>query len=188
VRATFRAQEQPEEIVMADPELVVASALLIGIATVAGAWLARQHAARRELCFGAAAGALLVIAGLHLLPDAWSAAPDGDPGMGHSYGRHRGARRDRVRDPPGVRLATWVLGDSAACRRAYNASLEERLAAAERSQDLRAKRARAVEEFAALLRRIERDLHDGAQVRISQLVDAPNMLVSAFLPEDIFTS
>ena len=54
--------------------LVVASALLIGAATVAGAWLARRHAARRELCFGAAAGALLVIAGLHLLPDAWSAA------------------------------------------------------------------------------------------------------------------
>src|SRR5580704_2100081 len=54
--------------------LVVGSALLIGAATVAGAWLARRHAARRELCFGAAAGALLVIAGLHLLPDAWSAA------------------------------------------------------------------------------------------------------------------
>jgi zinc transporter ZupT len=59
---------------MADPGLIVAGALLIGVATVAGAWLARRHAARRELCFGAAAGALLVIAGLHLLPDAWSAA------------------------------------------------------------------------------------------------------------------
>ena len=56
------------------PGLVVTGALLIGAATVAGAWLARRHAARRELCFGAAAGALLVIAGLHLLPDAWSAA------------------------------------------------------------------------------------------------------------------
>ena len=54
--------------------LVVAGALLIGAATIAGAWLAHRHAARRELCFGAAAGALLVIAGLHLLPDAWSAA------------------------------------------------------------------------------------------------------------------
>jgi len=60
---------------MADPRLVVAGALLIGLATVAGAWLARRHAARREVCFGAAAGVLLVIAGLHLLPDAWSAAP-----------------------------------------------------------------------------------------------------------------
>ena len=60
---------------MADPRLVVAGALLIGLATVAGAWLARRHAARREVCFGAAAGALLVIAVLHLLPDAWSAVP-----------------------------------------------------------------------------------------------------------------
>ena len=54
--------------------LAVGGGLLIALATVAGAWLARRHAARRELCFGAAAGALLVIAGLHLLPDAWSAA------------------------------------------------------------------------------------------------------------------
>src|SRR5690242_2230010 len=72
-----RAHTMPgavEEVVMADPGLAVAGALLIGGATVAGAWLARRHAARRELCFGAAAGALLVIAGLHLLPDAWSAA------------------------------------------------------------------------------------------------------------------
>jgi hypothetical protein len=50
------------------------SGLLVGAATMAGAGLARRHAARRELCFGAAAGALLVIAGAHLLPDAWSAA------------------------------------------------------------------------------------------------------------------
>jgi len=56
------------------PVLVVAGALMLGLATLAGAWLARRHAARRELCFGAAAGALLVIAGVHLLPDAWSGA------------------------------------------------------------------------------------------------------------------
>jgi signal transduction histidine kinase len=66
-------------------------------------------------------------------------------------------------------LAAWVLGDSAGYRRAYYTSLEERLVAAERTQDLRAKRARAVEEFAAILRRIERDLHDGAQVRLTAL-------------------
>jgi signal transduction histidine kinase len=66
-------------------------------------------------------------------------------------------------------VAAWVLGDSAAYRRAYYVSLEERLAAAERTQDLQAKRARAVEEFAAMLRRIERDLHDGAQVRLTAL-------------------
>lgn len=56
------------------PALVLAGGLIIGLATLAGVWLARRQAARRELCFGAAAGALLVIAGLHLLPDAWSAA------------------------------------------------------------------------------------------------------------------
>lgn len=44
-------------------------------ATITGAWLARRRA-RRQLWLGAAAGALLVIAGLHLLPDAWSAARD----------------------------------------------------------------------------------------------------------------
>ena len=57
-----------------NPGLVVVAGLALGLATVAGAWLSRRHAARRELCLGAAAGALLVIAGVHLLPDAWSAA------------------------------------------------------------------------------------------------------------------
>jgi signal transduction histidine kinase len=66
-------------------------------------------------------------------------------------------------------VATWVLGDSTAYRRAYYVSLEERLAAAERARDLEEKRARAVEESAARLRRIERDLHDGAQVRLTAL-------------------
>jgi zinc transporter ZupT len=54
--------------------LVLTGSLIIGLATVAGAWLGRRNGARREVCFGAAAGALLVIAGVHLLPDAWSAA------------------------------------------------------------------------------------------------------------------
>ncbi len=56
------------------PALVVAGGLIIGLATLAGAWLARRPGARRELCLGAGTGALLVIAGLHLLPDAWSGA------------------------------------------------------------------------------------------------------------------
>src|SRR5581483_9806969 len=59
---------------MLTPVLVLVGGLMIGLATLAGAWLARRQAARRELCFGAAAGALLVIAGLHLLPDAWDGA------------------------------------------------------------------------------------------------------------------
>ena len=74
VRATCGARGRSPDEYPVTAWLVVTSALLIGAATVSGAWLARRHAARRELCFGAAAGALLVIAGLHLLPDAWSAA------------------------------------------------------------------------------------------------------------------
>jgi signal transduction histidine kinase len=66
-------------------------------------------------------------------------------------------------------VAAWVLGDSTAYRRAHYRSIEERLAAAERTADLERTRAQAVEESAARLRRIERDLHDGAQVRLTAL-------------------
>ncbi len=47
---------------------------LIAVATLIGSLVARRHANRRDLCFGAASGALLVIAGTHLLPDAWADA------------------------------------------------------------------------------------------------------------------
>jgi hypothetical protein len=43
-------------------------------ATVAGAWLAQRYPRQRATWSGAAAGALLIIAGYHLLPDAWAAA------------------------------------------------------------------------------------------------------------------
>jgi signal transduction histidine kinase len=85
----------------------------------------------------------------------------------------------------GVTLTAWVLGDSVAYRyrRARLAALEERAArleaerdaqariaaAAERARELQDRRARAVDESAARLRRIERDLHDGAQVRLAAL-------------------
>ena len=85
----------------------------------------------------------------------------------------------------GSALTAWVLGDSVAYRyrRAYYTSLEDRAArleaerdaqarvaaAAERSRELQEQRARAVDESAARLRRIERDLHDGAQVRLTAL-------------------
>ena len=85
----------------------------------------------------------------------------------------------------GAVLTAWVLGDSVAYRyrRAYYASLEERAArleaerdaqvriaqAAERARELQERRARVVDESAARLRRIERDLHDGAQVRLAAL-------------------
>ena len=85
----------------------------------------------------------------------------------------------------GTALAAWVLGDSIAYRyrREYYASLEERAAraeaerdaqvriaaAAQRARELQDRRARAIDESAARLRRIERDLHDGAQVRLAAL-------------------
>jgi signal transduction histidine kinase len=85
----------------------------------------------------------------------------------------------------GTALAAWVLGDSMAYRyrREYYASLEERTAraeaerdaqiriaaAAQRASELQDRRALAIDESAARLRRIERDLHDGAQVRLAAL-------------------
>jgi signal transduction histidine kinase len=83
----------------------------------------------------------------------------------------------------GLALTAWVLGDSMAYRRAYYANVEERAAraeaerdaqarvaaAAERARELQEHRARAVDESAARLRGIERDLHDGAQVRLTAL-------------------
>jgi signal transduction histidine kinase len=85
----------------------------------------------------------------------------------------------------GLTLIAWVLGDSVAYRyrRAYYAVLEARAAqmeaerdaqariatAAERARELQERRARAVDQSAARLRQIERDLHDGAQVRLAAL-------------------
>jgi zinc transporter ZupT len=56
------------------PGAVLAGAGLVAAATVAGAWLARRRPGQRQFWFAAAAGALLIIAGFHLLPDAWAAA------------------------------------------------------------------------------------------------------------------
>lgn len=55
---------------------VIGGTLLVAAATLAGAWLARRGPGSQGVWFGAAAGALLVIAGLHLLPDAWSEASE----------------------------------------------------------------------------------------------------------------
>jgi signal transduction histidine kinase len=84
-----------------------------------------------------------------------------------------------------VSLTAWVVGESIAYRHraASYASLEARAAqleaerdaqariaaAAERARELEVRRARAVDQSAARLRRIERDLHDGAQVRLAAL-------------------
>jgi signal transduction histidine kinase len=85
----------------------------------------------------------------------------------------------------GLTVAAWVLGDSVAYRyrRARFSALEERAArleaerdaqariaaAAERERELTQRRARVVDEAEARLRGIERDLHDGAQVRLAAL-------------------
>ena len=85
----------------------------------------------------------------------------------------------------GLTLTAWVLGDSVAYRyrRAHYAVVEARAAqmeaerdaqariaaAAERARELQEKRTRAVDQSATRLRRIERDLHDGAQVRLATL-------------------
>lgn len=53
---------------------VVAGVGVVAVATLAGTWLVRWRPGRQEVWSGAAAGALLVIAGLHLLPDAWREA------------------------------------------------------------------------------------------------------------------
>src|SRR5215471_21552809 len=58
------------------PAPVLAGVGLVAATTVTGAWLARRRPGQRQMWFAAAAGALLVIAGLHLLPDAWRAVRD----------------------------------------------------------------------------------------------------------------
>ena len=45
-------------------------------ATLAGTRLARRRPGQRQTWFAAAAGALLIIAGLHVLPDSWAGARD----------------------------------------------------------------------------------------------------------------
>jgi signal transduction histidine kinase len=101
-------------------------------------------------------------------------------------------------------LTAWVLGDTVAYRQrvTYLAALEHRAtrleaerdaqariaAAAERARELQERRAHAVEDGAARLRRIERDLHDGAQVRLAALAlslgEIKENLEAAALPED----
>jgi zinc transporter ZupT len=52
--------------------LALAGVCLIAVTTVAGARLAARRPRHRETWFATAAGALLVVAGFHLVPDAWA--------------------------------------------------------------------------------------------------------------------
>ncbi len=125
------------------------------------------------------AGLAVCLVGSAVAIARWSPAHTAYPG-GALFGAAAGLG--------GAALTAWVLGDSAAYRyrRAYYASVEERAAraeaerdaqeriaaAAQRARELQELRARAVDESAARLRRIERDLHDGAQVRLTALAMA----------------
>jgi signal transduction histidine kinase len=130
------------------------------------------HAPRRI----SIAGLVLCLLGMAVAVARWSPAHGPDSG---------GAVFGAVAGLGGAALTAWVLGDSVAYRyrRAHYAALEERAArleaerdaqakiaaAAERASELQDRRAHAVDESAARLRRIERDLHDGAQVRLTAL-------------------
>src|SRR5260221_14339486 len=81
------------------PGLLIAGAGLLAAATVAGAWLASRRPGQRQIWLGAAAGALLVIAGVHVLPGAGLQA--------------RAAGR-RARGGPGVAIGTFLLAGVAA--------------------------------------------------------------------------
>ncbi|MCC5481088.1 hypothetical protein [Streptomyces barringtoniae] len=48
--------------------------ILVAVATVVGAWLARRGSGRSAMLLAAASGILLIIAVLDLLPDAWEGA------------------------------------------------------------------------------------------------------------------
>jgi len=52
---------------------------VVAVATLAGAWLGRRGRRRPAWVLAAASGALLAVAGLHVLPDAWQAA--GEAGL-----------------------------------------------------------------------------------------------------------
>jgi zinc transporter ZupT len=71
VHATSAAGWEDVPVVLPGP--LLAGAGLVAAATVTGAWLARRRPGQRQIWFAAAAGALLIVAGLHLLPDAWAA-------------------------------------------------------------------------------------------------------------------
>src|SRR5438105_2462161 len=76
----------------------------------------------------------------------------------------------------GYVVVTTVLVTTILVRRRYPvaafataAAAERARQMAERARDLQEKRTRAVDESVSRLRRIERDLHDGAQVRLAAL-------------------
>jgi signal transduction histidine kinase len=66
-------------------------------------------------------------------------------------------------------VAPWLLRAACALDRAAMHRLLGPGRLAERVRELRASRARAIDDAAAMMRRLERDLHDGAQIRLATL-------------------
>ncbi len=73
---TSRGSEVMDLAHVGSNALLAAGVAVVAVATLAGAWLASRWDAHRQVWFGAAAGALLAIALMHLLPDAWADARD----------------------------------------------------------------------------------------------------------------
>jgi signal transduction histidine kinase len=80
-------------------------------------------------------------------------------------------------------LAPWAVHLATFPDRILTRWLLGRRGLAERVRDLEETRARAVDDAAATLRRIERDLHDGAQVRLIALVMQLTMVRDAITDE-----
>ncbi len=80
-------------------------------------------------------------------------------------------------------LAPWALHLATIPERALMRWLLGRRELAERVRDLEETRAHAVDDNAAVLRRIERDLHDGAQVRLIALTMQLTMVKDAVADE-----
>jgi signal transduction histidine kinase len=135
------------------------------------------HTARRTSLTGL--GLCLALSAVTII--RWNPGPAGPGGGYHAASPTLGAAALLS----SISLMAWVLGDSVAYRQrvARLAALEQRAArleaerdaqaqvaaAAERARELQQRRAHAVENAAARLRRIERDLHDGAQIRLVAL-------------------
>jgi signal transduction histidine kinase len=81
-------------------------------------------------------------------------------------------------------LAPWAVHVATIPDRILTRFLLGRRGLAERVRDLEETRARAVDDAAATLRRIERDLHDGAQVRLIALTMQLTMVRDAISDDD----
>ncbi|HEY0454612.1 sensor histidine kinase [Actinophytocola sp.] len=108
-----------------------------------------------------------------------------------AFGLNAIDRPDELVFPTGIALlliAPWATRGVVLVDRMLMRWLLGRRGLSERVRDLERTRARAVDDAAATLRRIERDLHDGAQVRLTALIMQLTMmreLAPAGQPQDL---